>query len=340
MTRVVLAISFAIVACGRVGFETSHDDAGTDGAFDGQGEPAVWRPTTPLPSARTFGCAIAWGGLVYYLGGSTGTAYLAEVVSAPILADGTLGAWTQQTPLPIVTHWQACAVDPVTRTVFMVGGNGGAVALTQVYRATIAADGTIGAWVSEIALPGPRRGLGATVENGVLYALGGEAGDGFQLQATVYAAQIGAGGALGAWTTAAPMPAADYVFGTASASGRIYLTGGYTTHAGVRAAPSGQGFSSMTAMPGPRERHASVATGGYVYVMGGQPTYQTGTLGDALRAPIGADGTLGTWSALSDLPGPISYPSTATWSGRIYALGGLDNTATFVDSVSVLTPPP
>src|SRR5256885_4281292 len=88
----------------------------------------------------------------------------------------------------------------------------------------------ISSWTAEQALPAPRRGHGAAVVGGVLYVFGGEAGNGFLVQSTVFAAPIAGSGALGAWTTAPALPTADYVFGKAVAGSRIYLTGGYPPH--------------------------------------------------------------------------------------------------------------
>lgn len=59
--------------------------------------------TTPLPKATMFGSAVAVDGYLFLFGGRddifSGTPR-ADVLSAPIASDGTLGAWTAQTPMP------------------------------------------------------------------------------------------------------------------------------------------------------------------------------------------------------------------------------------------------
>lgn len=162
-----------------------------------------------------------------------------------------------------------------------------------------------------------------------MFALGGEEADGFTLRNTVYVSAIDGAGALGAWTTTTTLPGNDYEFGTASAGGRVYLTGGYHGNANSYEAPvAGNAlgaFTAVTSLPGTRERHVSVAMGGYVYIAGGEPTYGAANLATAARASILASGSLGAWAALPDMPLPIAYSTAATDGSRMYVVGGSDN---------------
>jgi non-specific serine/threonine protein kinase len=299
----------------------------------------VWRSTTPLPSARAYGCAVALDNFVYYLSGATGSGELVDTLVAPVESDGTLGAWTATTPLPAAAVWAGCAVDPATRAVVIAGGNtpDQSVAIASAWTATIAADGTIGAWSALPDLPGPRRGLAGVFSGGTFYMLGGEAGEGFQVQATVFALQEGA---PGSWLTETPLPAASYVFGAAIAAGTVVVTGGYETDSDVWSSSPGASFGSAAPLSEPRERHASVAIGSDVYVIGGEADFGATPYSDAMRVRVDSTGALGAWETLAPLPVPIAYETAATTNGRIYVLGGTTDNASSYDGVAVLAPPP
>src|SRR5712691_1127028 len=72
------------------------------------------------------------------------------------------------------------------------------------------------AWTTKAPMPPARSGLGVSVVNGLLYAVGGHntsvVGQAF---ATVEAYEP----TTNAWTTKAPMPAADYWFGVGVVNG-------------------------------------------------------------------------------------------------------------------------
>lgn len=328
-----MLVAIALASCGRIGFDGQPAPAMTDAA-----EPLVWQETTPLPSPRAQPCAFGFDGRIYAAGGAAGGAPIADVLVSDVGAHGELLGWRVLASLPAPTTWHACATDPATRSAYVLGGDTGTAGRTTVYRGTIAVDGTISGWTSELALPGPRRGLGAVAVAGVLYAIGGESADGFNPQSTVYASTIGATGTLAPWTTATPLAMVDYVFGTSEIDGIVYLTGGYTEPVAVRGGVPGGALSSTASLPAPRQRHAATAAGGYVYVMGGETTYQGAKLATALRAHTDGIGGLSAWDALPDLPIANSYAAAATVDGRVYVVGGLSDSGP-VANVWVLSPP-
>lgn len=70
----------------------------------------------------------------------------ANIFTAPILGDGSMGAWTT-TPAPVVTY---DAQVLVTRNkMYLMGGYGN----TTIYSAPVNADGTLGTWSSSATLP-------------------------------------------------------------------------------------------------------------------------------------------------------------------------------------------
>ena len=309
-------------------------DAGVDAAtlIDAPSGVLAWIEATALPSARSLMCLATFNGRLYATGGSFQTVPKVDVLIAPILPNGLLGAWTAAPDLPMATRWHGCAVDPTNPSLYVVGGDNGTTGRDVVYRAAIdVTSGALGAWVLQAPLPAGRRGLGVVWAGGQLYAIGGEEADNFMVRDTVFQAATGATGLTTGWTTTAGLFPADYAFGTALAGGGIYLTGGYQGNAGVRGSTIGAGgalgaFTSTTALPGPRERHVSVSDGTYVYAIGGEPNFGGANLDSAYRAPITATGSLGAWSALPVLPLKLAYSSAVFASGRIYIAGGSEGT--------------
>lgn len=316
-------------------------DAATDGAADadaapdGMPGPPAWIEATPLPAGRSIGCVVAHAKRLYFIGGSLASTARADVWRADIRDDGTLGSWTATTSLPVANRWHACAVDPVHGAIYTTGGDAGDAgvnARTVVYRAPVNLDGTLGAWVAQTELPSPRRGHGTWIYQGYLYVIGGEEKDGFEVRDHVYAVAIGAAGTVGGWSTSTnKLPAPDYMFGTAVAGDRVYVTGGYAGHDAVYGTSLGANganaaFVAATMLPAPRERHVSASDGDEVFVFGGEQSFGGSNLDTALRAPIIPGGGLGAWTALPPAPYAIAYATAAFWNGRMYVAGGSEDT--------------
>lgn len=306
-------------------------DAAFDAPIDAPFVPLAWSETTPLPSARSLLCVAAFGNRIYATGGSLQGTSRHDVWMAQIQPNGTLGAWTAMTDLPTSNRWHGCAVDPANPSLYIVGGDNGTTSRADVLRASInTTTGALGAWVAQPSLPAARRGAGVEWTAGTLYVIGGEEADGFVLRDTVFRATTSVTGSAG-WTTQSGLMPADYVFGTAVAGGRIYKTGGYTADEAVRVSAIGAGgalgaFTTTTALPGPRQRHVSVADGTYVYALGGEITLGGMNLNTALRATFGLAGGLGAWTALPTIPLALAYSSGVLVNGRIYLVGGSDGT--------------
>jgi hypothetical protein len=326
------------LGCGQVGFDRAG--AGADAGLAGSdgGLPPGWTTTVPLPGPRGRTCAVSLDDHLYVLGGSS-TDPLDEVLSADLAVDGSVVRWRPLTPLPEANHWHAGAVDPVSRTLYVVGGDAATVARSTVWRAAVDGAGALGPWTPDAPLLGPRRGLAAFVAGQDLYAAGGESGDGFLTQAAVFRTEINpADGTLLGWEAATPLPAADYMFGAVAIAAQVYLTGGYAAPSAVWTGNAGQALTPATALPGPRQRHASVALDGYLYVLGGEPTFGGTNLDQVARAPVSGP-AVGAWEVLAPLPAALAYLSATVVRGRIYVVGGSTETQDVADAF-VLTPPP
>jgi len=101
-----------------------------------------WASTTPLPSPRS-GRAVAYGGHIYHLAGSTNGVVTPDVLTAPLGADGTVGPWRQTTPLP--RGRVAFATVAYNGFLYVVGGGSDAY-LDEVLVAPVNSDGSLGSW--------------------------------------------------------------------------------------------------------------------------------------------------------------------------------------------------
>jgi N-acetylneuraminic acid mutarotase len=101
---------------------------------------STWSNVGTLPDTIGAMGYAATKGRFYLIGGFNGTSSLSTVYSAPINADGTLGTFRTETPLPAIKDDATCFV--VKNKLYVVGG---AISNT-VYRATINTDGTLSGW--------------------------------------------------------------------------------------------------------------------------------------------------------------------------------------------------
>ncbi len=123
------------------GYAGGDDDAGSDFAQQGFGESnggTTAFSVTSLPTATMFGDAVAVDGYLFVVGGrdsTFGNDPRADVMSAPIQSDGTLGAWSAQTPLPSPrTNERVVAYGDY---VYVIGGGDTGPGLDSVYVAQI-----------------------------------------------------------------------------------------------------------------------------------------------------------------------------------------------------------
>ena len=213
--------------------------------------------------------------------------------------------WTATASLPAAQSGFSTAVVPLGSSTYLyaLGGNTASSTTTNGKAANVATvssnvfDSTTGAlanaaWTSLTPLPAPR-GFAAAVSanqfnsvvpgNGNLYVLGGLDGAG-SATSTVYFASLKADGSV-------PVAA---------------TTGTWAT---------------TTALPQPLSACSAVIFHGRIYVAGGNDA--TGTpVAKVYSAKINADGTLGTWLVLPDLPAALAHHQLVTSAGYLYVLGG------------------
>jgi N-acetylneuraminic acid mutarotase len=194
-------------------------------------------------------------------------------------------------------------------------------------------DGDITGWVTDTSLPGPLNASQAIVTKNRVYLTGGF--DGYAYVSTVYTAPINADGTLGTWTTGTSLPGPLYASQVIATKNRMYLLGGYngSSVATVYTAPiNADGtlgtWTTGTSLPVPLGTYQAIVTKNRVYLLGGHN--DSTAVSVVYTAPINADGTLGTWTTGTSLPGALYASQAIVTKNRVYLLGGLNSSVVSV----------
>ena len=222
-----------------------------------------WSSTTSLPEGRSRNGAVFNDGYLYLVGGVNDGGTIATVSYAPVNANGTVGAWTNTTPLPAARRTVRPAVW--NDRLYLIGGNDGAAFQATSYVAPLNADGTVGAWTTTTPLPAPQTSHATVANNGYMYVVGGNTGS--TCVTTVRYAPINANGTLGAWSTtsALPAPRCGNVEAVTIANGFMYAAGGYdnaTSPGACSTRPSTPTAPSAPGRPTPTPSSWPVSTTG------------------------------------------------------------------------------
>lgn len=222
------------------------------------------------------------------------------------------------------------------------------VALSSIERATIAEDGSVGAWAGAGALPEPVIGGSvAQVGDAVILTAGirpdtsGKA----VLSDKTNIALIGADGKLGAFTEGPLLSATRFHHGMAAHGDTLYVVGGLTgdntdntpivEKATVSAGAIGN-WETTTPLPEKRSHHAVVVHGDGLFVIAGltgNPAAVNTPLSDVLRAPIAADGSLGEWKTVGTLPSALATHAAFVYLDSIYVVAGVEDDSSNTDAV-------
>ena len=85
------------------------------------------------------------------------------------------------------------------------------------------------------------------------------------------------------------------------------------------------GWITGTSLPGPLATSQAIVTKNRVYLLGGDNV--SDYVSTVYTAPINADGTLGTWTTGTPLPGKLSYAQSVVTKNRVYLMGGFNGSA-------------
>ena len=334
-----------VTACGStlgpVPFRRASFALGLGGFAANVEQTASARQAPRFVTARDSHTSVVVGAHLYVLGGSSRDGVLASVEQATINADGSLSQFTTMAGGNLVTARRAHTTMVIGRQLYVIGGFGDA-ALSSIEHATIGSDGSLGPFVtvSGITLITPRQDHTSVVVGGYLYVIGGL---GTGPLKSIERASISADGSLGPFAAVPDTALATPRYGhTAAVSGNyLYVLGG-TSGAGSmrdveRATISTDGslgsFATVSSafLTTPRTGHTTEVIGRYLYAFFGGVGGSL-SVNSVERAPLDADGSLGTFSTVPDATTTLaSHGHTTTIVGNyLYALGG-SNDFDFLD---------
>lgn len=323
--------------------------AGDDGVCEAS--LAEWTAGPALAQKRdhhvTFVARSDAGPVLYAAGGVVdNTSLQGSIEMSPIAADGSLSAWSSGGTLPEAAAGAGIAV--VDKSVIVSGGfrrNGASAVLSRATDiGSVLPDGTIGNWTAGPELSRTRFHHTMVADGPRLYVLGGLTGDNTDNTNVVETATVGADGTVSAWTPVTSLPSKRSHHSAVVHEGAIYVTGGLegdpagsnvsfdeVLRAPILADGALGEWSVVGHLPTTLTTHASFVHAGALYVLGGieDDTQNTAAV---RRAPIAADGTVGTWESLPDLPKARAHAHQAPFfQGYVYAVGGALHHASIAD---------
>lgn len=319
-------------------------NSGTGGCGATAGTVGTWNTNTDLNTyaARYLFAGGYYGGYIYVMGGTDGNAKN-DVLYAKTNADGSLAS--QDCPFGSSGQtWCATSNLNMVRLagmgiaaggyIYSVGGyNSGYLSDVQV--ATLSAtNGSTGTFTHTTNFSIARYVHSTVAYNGYVYMIGGSFYP--NATATVYYAAIQSDGSLGAWAPTTSLPAARAWHSSAVYGGYIYITGGCTdwpnnncTGPGISngvlyTKPNADGtlgaWTAANSLITAREAHATVATNGHLYVLGGATA--TAGINDVQYAKINSDGSLGAWASTSSFTTARFSHAAVAANGYMYVLAG------------------
>ena len=162
-------------------------------------------------------------------------------------------------------------------------------------------------WVSKAPMREGRTGVGLSVVNGKIYAIGGANQDGFRATNEEYDP------GTNTWTFKAPMPTPRSAFGIAVYQNKIYCIGGYIPGGATGTTevydPARNTWETEAPMPTPELNLQASAVNDRIYLIGGSPN---GTLNQVY------DPEKDAWSIAASAPTAVSSYASAVFNDKIY----------------------
>ena len=320
---------------------------------------ATWTSLTPLPDGCNSHTLSYASGYLYNIGGtfnSDGDAEGTNVLCAQVHSDGTIGAWTNTTSLPVaVLNHAGVTADGF---LYVLGGYHytdaiGDVPTNIVYYSKVNTNGSLGSWKTANPLPNNLIFLSASTWNNTIYEIGGIVNLNPPTNA-VYSAQIQADGSLSPWVSQPSVPitsanASGIYLHTSVANGYLYVLGGLVDDGSfvwsnvyftkINADGTLAGWNQTTSLPQGLSFFGAVAAGGQILAMGGENN--TSLVNVFYNATVMGDGSLGTWQAGTALPQQLEGFGTAANGSFILISGGASpvQTQSTVYSMALPAPP-
>jgi hypothetical protein len=298
-----------------------------------------WSTTNGLQTGRWDHTAAVYRGYMYAIGGGGTTTYHSSVEYASINLDGTVSSWSFTTSLNEARRNHSSVV--YGGHIYVFGGTGtGGVQLSSIEYAPINSDGTLGTWTVLGNLTSTRSSHTSVVHRGYVYIIGGLVGG--TRQSLVEMASISNTGSISEWRSTTSLPAARNGHASVVAGSYLYVIGSDGTgaasdsvqYAYIGADGTLSAWRDAANLSSGRYDHGAYSYGGYIYILGGFVSSTRTATGE--YAHINSDGSLGRWTATTNLETSRSDHPTVAYRGYIYNLAGLGVTGnTTVNRASI-----
>jgi len=250
------------------------------------------------------------GPMLYAIGGAESEAAIAFVDRIPINADGSLGEWVSEPPLPTGTG--GLVGDLVSGVIVVAGGTTASGTTDAAYSAVVETDGSLGPWKPAGSVGEGRMHAGSFSIGSTMWILGGF--DNQSVWSDIVSATVSPDGTVSTWGAAGQLPGPRSHFSLTLLGSYVYITGGLSASAyndppdladawrgQVESDGTVDQWTQLTTLPVAEATHASFFYGGYLHVCGGINNVPAQD-DRCWRAPVLADHTLGTWEDVSPLP--------------------------------------
>jgi hypothetical protein len=308
-----------------------------------------WTSLTPLPDGYQEHILLYANGFLYNIGGvsaSNGEINGTNVFYSQVYSNGTIGNWSNTTPLPEAVFDSAGVAD--SGFVYVISGDHyipavGDFLTNTVYYAEMNSDGSLGNWETANSLPQAVFFLGAAVWNHTIYAVGGTTD--FNAVDNIYSARIQGDGSLSAWESQTALPA-KLDSAVTAVNGGLYLIGGIANGGGIQqqtyyskinAGGTLASWNRTTDYPQYLANVAGVATSGRLFCFGG--FNGSAAISNCYSAAVLGDGSMGAWSVATSLPQPLTFHAAGTGGSYVFVSGGNNNFNTCSTVYSMPLPP-
>ncbi len=277
-----------------------------------------------MPVELTLHAAASSPTRLYVSGGTSLQAWNTKVFSAPFQKDGGLGEWKESAMLP--TRLDIHAMVVVAGRLFIAGGEQGTTLVATVRSAPLLADGSLGPWREEVALPKPRSWHTLVAHGDTLWVAGGRVTPGHHdASRSLWRARLSTEGEarVTRWEELEAPETLAFMQRMTVARGRLY-------------APHEEGWLYSVTLDAGANWRKEVAPPATYDADSGRPRLFVVRLealpgmllallpgGVTLTADLRPDGTLSTWRQATRLYDADGVFATAVGpGGRVYVLGG------------------
>lgn len=283
------------------------------------------------PEAGLDGGATGTGSRIYVAGGRLpGDTDLRDVVVGDVLEDGTIGSWRAMTSLP--DTWSYAPSFVVDGAWFLIGGVVGGDRSSSIARTRLDGSGDL-TWETLSGFTAGRYRHGAAYADGHLYVVGGSGNADMTLQDTQRASFANRG--FGAFAPGPALPQERSRAAVAATSKMVYVIGGRAHNSSTPsdaifgAVRNGDGslqpWVTAGALPSAREHARVNVHGDHLVVTGGDSP--SGELRDVVVCDLGTAGEITRTRTTTPLPFARYVHGAVVVRGRLYVVGGLDDSA-------------